>query len=189
MTGYIRYHLRQFSACGSTASKELIKEICAADDPDKDDIFDAYMIWITENDRTDYADALFKEYIISHPDCKGLYERFSAFVRQYDAETLEAALESGAHGFTVGVNRLYRNYRILSRQIYQRQLTVSDLRDEILRIKQEKQITNYRIFKTLGMNPGNINKWLKYGTYGTVSEKTARRILAYVDSYVPPKVL
>lgn len=46
-----------------------------------------------------------------------------------------------------------------------------------------KNITNYRIYTTLGLNPGNANAFLKNGDVSKVSLDTTRRILQFVNEY------
>ena len=46
-----------------------------------------------------------------------------------------------------------------------------------------KSITNYRIYTTLNLNPGNANAFLKNGDISKVSLDTTRRILQFVNEY------
>ena len=51
-------------------------------------------------------------------------------------------------------------------------------------MRKEKGVSNYRIYKTLGLNPGNVNDWLKTGAGEKISLTTARKAFAYVQSAV-----
>lgn len=55
--------------------------------------------------------------------------------------------------------------------------------NKILYLQNKKQITNYRVYKELNLNPGNINAFLKNGDMGKVSLDTARKILSFVNEY------
>lgn len=55
--------------------------------------------------------------------------------------------------------------------------------NKILYLQSKKQITNYRVYKELKLNPGNINAFLKNGDMGKVSLDTVRRILSFVNEY------
>jgi hypothetical protein len=55
------------------------------------------------------------------------------------------------------------------------------MQKRIVEVQAEKGITNYRIYKALNLNPGNVNAFLKKGDTGKVGLDTARRILAYVN--------
>ena len=53
----------------------------------------------------------------------------------------------------------------------------------ISEVKQAKCVTNYRIYKELNLNPGNVNAFLKNEDISKVSVDTARKILAFVNNY------
>lgn len=53
----------------------------------------------------------------------------------------------------------------------------------ISEVKQAKCVTNYRIYKELNLNPGNVNAFLKNEDTSKVSLDTARKILAFVNDY------
>lgn len=65
----------------------------------------------------------------------------------------------------------------------------SDLHTKQLMVKKIKSlqaqqgITNYRIYKGLGLNPGNVNAFLTHEDCSKVSLDTARKILGFVRSY------
>ena len=54
----------------------------------------------------------------------------------------------------------------------------------IVEVQSEKGITNYRIYKALNLNPGNVNAFLKCGDVSKVGVNTARKILGFVNQYV-----
>lgn len=53
----------------------------------------------------------------------------------------------------------------------------------ISEVKQAKCVTNYRIYKELNLNPGNVNAFLKNEDTSKVSVDTARKILSFVNEY------
>ena len=55
------------------------------------------------------------------------------------------------------------------------------MQKRIVEVQAEKGISNYRIYKALNLNPGNVNAFLKNGDTGKVGIDTARRMLAYVN--------
>ena len=55
------------------------------------------------------------------------------------------------------------------------------MQKRIVEVQAEKGITNYRIYKALNLNPGNVNAFLKKGDTGKVSLNTARKMLVYVN--------
>ena len=56
------------------------------------------------------------------------------------------------------------------------------MRDKIIKLQAKYQMTNYRIYTELKLNPGNMNAWLKQGEHGKVSLDTARRTLHYLEA-------
>ena len=57
------------------------------------------------------------------------------------------------------------------------------MREKIIRLQKDKNCSNYRLYKDLKLNPGNINCWLKNGDGSKVSYQTARKIISYVMQY------
>ena len=55
------------------------------------------------------------------------------------------------------------------------------IRKRILELQKEKSISNYRIYTDLGLNPGNVNSFLKNGDYRKLSLNIVRRIWKYVE--------
>lgn len=55
------------------------------------------------------------------------------------------------------------------------------IRKRILELQKEKSISNYRIYADLGLNPGNVNSFLKNGDYRKLSLNIVRRIWKYVE--------
>ena len=55
------------------------------------------------------------------------------------------------------------------------------MQKRIVEIQAEKGITNYRIYKTLNLNPGNVNAFLKNGNVCKMGLMTVRKILAFVN--------
>jgi len=56
----------------------------------------------------------------------------------------------------------------------------SAMREKIIELQKSKKCSNYRLYRDLKLNPGNINSWLKNGDGSKVSYQTAERIMAYV---------
>ena len=59
----------------------------------------------------------------------------------------------------------------------------SAMRQKIIQMQRSKNCSNYRLYKDLQLNPGNINSWLKNGDNTKVSYRTAARIVSYLSQY------
>lgn len=57
------------------------------------------------------------------------------------------------------------------------------MREKILQLQKAKGCSNYRLYRDLKLNPGNINSWLKNGDSSKVSYQTAQRIITYMIQY------
>ena len=53
----------------------------------------------------------------------------------------------------------------------------------VLELQQKKKLTNYRLYKDLKLNPGNVNAWLKHNDSSKMSLDCARQIYKYAKSY------
>ena len=53
----------------------------------------------------------------------------------------------------------------------------------VLELQQKKKLTNYRLYKDLRLNPGNVNAWLKHNDSSKMSLDCARQIYKYAKSY------
>ena len=62
-------------------------------------------------------------------------------------------------------------------------ITKSQIHKNIIKKMDEKNISNYRVYKDLHLNPGNVNDYLTNGNVKKVSLETARNIYHYVCAY------
>ena len=62
-------------------------------------------------------------------------------------------------------------------------ITKEKAHDNIVRMMNEKGISNYRVYKDLNLNPGNINDYLTNKNVKKVSLQTVKQIYNYVSSY------
>lgn len=58
------------------------------------------------------------------------------------------------------------------------------MQKKIVDVQMKKGITNYRIYKALNLNPGNVNAFLKNADTSKVGLDTVRNILVFVNNYV-----
>ena len=53
-------------------------------------------------------------------------------------------------------------------------------------LQAQKQVSNYRIYHDLNLNPGNLNAWLTHQDCSKVSLNTTRKTLNYLRQYNAP---
>ena len=79
--------------------------------------------------------------------------------------------------------KIYQSYtRKINAVTYDNQIKAM-IRDNILKLMKKKNITNYRVYKELNANAGNINDFLKNNKVNKVSLETAKRIYSFCLSY------
>ena len=76
---------------------------------------------------------------------------------------------------------IYENYLNQKNKKQNEDKVKALMQKRIVEAQKEKGITNYRIYKALNLNPGNVNAFLKNGDTGKVGLDTARRMLKYVN--------
>lgn len=76
---------------------------------------------------------------------------------------------------------IYENYLNIKNSKQNDDKLKSIMQNRIVELKNEKGISNYRIYKELNLNPGNINAFLKHADVSKVGLNTARKILAFVN--------
>ena len=87
-------------------------------------------------------------------------------------------LERLSHYRTIYQNYIYeKDKKVLENKLKQM------MYQKICFTRKSKNMSNYRIYKELNLNPGNANAFLKYGDVSKVSLDTARKILAFVNKY------
>ena len=78
-------------------------------------------------------------------------------------------------------NTIYENYMNYKNRKQNEDKIKLLMQRRIVEVQEEKGITNYRIYKALNLNPGNVNAFLKNGDTGKVGLDTVRRMLTYVN--------
>ena len=117
-------------------------------------------------------------------DNEVLLEQFYTILSQYDKTQMLQALKENDPSLPAEYRKVWRSYLARKNRKETDAQTKELIRQRILSMQSEKGVSNYRIYKTLGLNPGNINDWLKNGAGEKVSLATARKAFAYVQQSV-----
>lgn len=108
-------------------------------------------------------------------DYKELSKHFS------NQKDLLAALEDNDGRIPQRYYKVYENYLSVRDGIKTDREFNLLARDATVRILKNVGISKYRVYTDLGLNPGNVNDYLKNGAVDKVSRKTAKAILDYVQ--------
>jgi hypothetical protein len=111
----------------------------------------------------------------------GLYGEYAAMSAAYPYDTLVDLLEQQAEELPTGYQKVWDSYRSRAALPQREERVKTMMRDRVVTMQVEKQVSTYRIAKDLGLNNSNLNSWLKHGTGGKVSLATARRVLHYME--------
>ncbi len=80
-------------------------------------------------------------------------------------------------------NKIFQSYlNEINKINYDNQIKLK-IRDNIMGLKKEKSVSNYKIYKDLKLNPGNVNAFIKNKDTSKLSLNTAKRIVNYLYSY------
>jgi DNA-binding CsgD family transcriptional regulator len=97
-------------------------------------------------------------------------------------DLLLKALRDDDDRLALRYHKVYRSYLTqVSKTDTDRQASLL-MRERTLEEMRKKGLSKYRVYTDLGLNPGNVNTYLKNANVTAVSRKTARAILDYVVS-------
>ena len=114
-----------------------------------------------------------------------LKEKYLNLHNQYTKDQLLYALMNNDSKIPAEYRKIWRSYKAQKNRKDTDAKTKEMMRQRILEMQKDKGVSNYRIYKELDLNPGNINDWLKNGAGEKVSLATARRTLEFLNSYAP----
>lgn len=109
------------------------------------------------------------------------FDVFASLADQYNETDMDALFENNSAELPDAFRKTWRSYQSIKNRTVSDNQTKDFMRRKIVRLQESKRITNYRIYKSLELNPGNVNAWLKTGASEKVSLETARRILQFVQ--------
>ena len=113
---------------------------------------------------------------------KTLKTYFIELAIKYPPVSIMAALVNGDSSINENFHKVYNSY-IRKRDMTKTHVRAKmSMRDKIKNLQKEKGVSNYRLYKDLNLNPGNINNYLKNGTVSKVSRNTAKRMISYLET-------
>ena len=130
-------------------------------------------------------------YTLSYVACKELprlrYPLY-AYAKEYEKlRELELAMKKHGFNFTVLTSnieweqaKLIQVYDYHNNNRTNEERVKSLMHTKIVQLKNQKGVSNYRIYKDLGLNSGNANAFIKYGDTSKMALSTAERMLEYL---------
>ena len=102
---------------------------------------------------------------------------------EYSPERMIELLAADAPALPENYKKLYRSYRSLATRTQSDNHTKALLQKRIRQLQEKSGLSNYRLYRDMGLNPGNVNAFLKHGDTSKVSLETARRMLALAKEH------
>jgi len=108
------------------------------------------------------------------------YEQLSNL---YSLEQMLLLLEKQSPELPEGYRKVWRSYCSVRDAALADNDTKALIHRRVLELRQKKKLTNYRLYKDLKLNPGNVNAWLKHNDFSKMSVDCARKIYQYAKEY------
>ena len=108
------------------------------------------------------------------------YEQLS---NRYSLAQMRLLLEKQSPELPEGYLKVWRSYCSVRDAALADNDTKELIHRRVLELQQKKKLTNYRLYKDLKLNPGNVNAWLKHNDSSKMSLDCARQIYKYAKSY------
>jgi len=168
--GFLKTYLQELAGTPTTSLSRLV-DLSRTENPR---LREPLFLYACASKQTDRFLTLAKDY----PQFKDA----AKLARLYNWQELQAALETNGGSIPTGYQKVYDSYRSKRDQHKNEEHTKTLIWQKVLKLKQEKAVSNYRIYKTLNLNPGNANAFLKHGDTTKLSLPTARKTLAYLET-------
>ena len=108
------------------------------------------------------------------------YEQLSNL---YSLEQMLLLLEKQSPELPEGYLKVWRSYCSVRDAVLADNDTKELIHRRVLELQEKKKLTNYRLYKDLKLNPGNVNACLKHNDSSKMSLDCARQIYKYAKSY------
>lgn len=168
--GFLKGYVRSLSLADTNNLFKLAKEAAERNPRLREPLF----LYAFFTDKTD---------LLLRASCKyQFYDEFKRLMERYEKDSLENALRSDSAALPEGYKKVWRSYHNKRNRVYNDNHTKELMRIKALKLQTTKGVTNYRLYADLGLNPGNMNAWLKYGDPNKVSLDTARRTVSYLET-------
>ena len=168
---FLQRTLRELSAEGHTAPHQLAKEL-------------------PENPRLLQPLCLYVALAYTERQKANFFRRFPAAAQEFSrwpflnlpSTELEHALKAEQNPEN-GYKKLWCSYVSIRDRQQADDHTKMLMHKCVRELQAQKQVSNYRIYHDLNLNPGNLNAWLTHQDCSKVSLTTARKTLDYLRQY------
>ena len=170
--GFLRRYVRDLSISGTNSVSKLTAE-AAGDNPRLREPLLLYALFSGK-----------EASLLRSAEGTALEKLYSSVLDRYNKEQMLHAFLTCDPELPSAYHKVWRSYMAQKNRKDTDAQTKELMRQRILAMQADKGVSNYRIYKELDLNPGNINDWLKNGAGEKVSLATARRAFEFVTSFV-----
>ena len=111
-----------------------------------------------------------------------LRNEYTDLLNKYNKDDMEKALVNNSPKLPERYLRVYVSYTRLMMRKNNNTHMKNLMYQRIRNLQEEKNISNYRLYTDLKLNPSNINSFLKTGNPRKVSQDTADKIMSYLEA-------
>ena len=166
-SGFLTEYVRSLSKAGTTSVFVLARE-AAGDNPRLREPLLLYALACGK-----------KELLLRAAKRFGLESSYEPSLSVLGKHNVEFILQKNL--LPEGYQKVWRSYLAKKNSHYTDDETKELMRSRIIRLQKERNVTNYRLYTDLKMNPGNLNAWLKHGDGNKISLDRARDVLRYLS--------
>ena len=166
-SGFLTEYVRSLSKAGTASVFALARE-AAGDNPRLREPLFLYALACGK-----------KELLLRAAKRFGLEEFYKPALSVLSESDIETVFEKGL--LPDGYKKVWRSYLAKKNSRCTDDETKELMRSRIIRLQKERNVTNYRLYTDLKMNPGNLNAWLKHGDGNKISLDRARDVLRYLS--------
>ncbi len=111
-----------------------------------------------------------------------LYLEYKSLADKYEKTELIELLQDPFSPLREEYKKVWGSYLSKKNKVKTDNHSKELMRSRILKLQKVKCVSNYRIYTDLGLNPGNVNAWLKHGAPDKVSLPVARKAVKYLEN-------
>lgn len=165
--GFLKRYIKELSLNNSTNLSKLAQELSY--NPRLREPLFLYVVFIDRQKTIRQELINDKEYI--------------SFIKRYDKKILLELLNESSKELKEEYLKVWKSYLTEKNKPESDYHTKELILKNVLKLKNTKKISNYRIYTELDLNHGNINAWLKNGECNKVSLEIARKILRFTQDF------
>jgi hypothetical protein len=109
---------------------------------------------------------------------------YNHFFAQYQSsEKLLESLKTGDNELPDTYKKVFKSYLSVRNRFQSDNHTKSLMKAKIQKLQEEKNVTDYRLYTDLHINPGNFNAFMKHDRLDRLSLEKAQSILRHLETY------